>query len=209
MTHAELCALAVKWLRRPNSANGHGCQVAVSECAPDWSGERPDAIGFRAGFLAGTVLVECKASRSDFHADKSKPHRQPGLGMGTWRYYMAPAGLLSVSDMPERWGLLSVNSRGHVKVMHGAAAAAKHYGQFRDTVEAFRHEADIEQEWSLLVRLLARLGDTEGMNRTVRDAMTGQARITKELERQRQRNRELRDRVSELSLRLEQVQAAA
>lgn len=203
MTHAELCAVAVKWLKRPNSANGHGCQVAVSECAPDWAGERPDAIGFRAGFLAGSVLVECKVSRSDFHADKAKPHRQPGSGMGTWRYYMAPKGLLSVSDMPERWGLLEVNSRGHVSVMQGAAAVAKNYGQFREAVEAFRHVSDIGQELSLLVRLLARLGDAEAMNRTIRDAMNGQARLTQQLERLQRRNSELTDRIRELSLRLQ------
>lgn len=35
MDHKFLTALAVKWLKRPNSQGGHGCIVAASELLPD------------------------------------------------------------------------------------------------------------------------------------------------------------------------------
>lgn len=89
MTHSEPCKLAVGWLKRPHSRGGHGCTVAIDECLTGWTGEIPDAIGFRfSGRVgdpgSGTVLVECKVTRSDFLADRSKPHRESG-GVGNWR----------------------------------------------------------------------------------------------------------------------------
>jgi hypothetical protein len=106
LTHRQLCDLAVKWLQRPASRSGPGCQVAFSECRADWKGETPDAIGFRAAvFKEASVVVEVKVSRADFLADRKKPHRiDPSLGMGTYRYFMAPAGLISPEELPARWG---------------------------------------------------------------------------------------------------------
>ncbi len=37
-THNALCAVAVRWLRKHNSAGGHGCSVAQTECYPGWRG---------------------------------------------------------------------------------------------------------------------------------------------------------------------------
>lgn len=70
------------------------------------SSEVPDAIGWtQSGRLS--YLVECKASRGDFLADKKKPHRQPdGKGMGCYRYFMCPPGLIKADELPTRWGLL-------------------------------------------------------------------------------------------------------
>lgn len=191
MTHADLCTIAVRWLKRPVSAGGHGCIVAVSEARPEMNGECPDAIGFRAGWNDGSVLVECKVSRADFMADRNKPHRQPGAGMGTWRYYMAPAGLLNVEDLPERWGLLEVNSRGHVKVIAGPAV---HRHDWRAHAEAMRdfahHPCDVERERALLVRLLSRLGDVEALNIRIKEAVGAQNRMAVQLEKERKAKRE-------------------
>lgn len=121
MTHADLCALAVKWLKRQNSAGGPGCHVAISECRSGWTGEIPDAIGFRAAGhkqTDGSIVVECKTSRSDFLADRKKAHRLEG-GLGNWRYFMAPAGLIRADEVPLGWGLLEVNSRLHIKAVAG------------------------------------------------------------------------------------------
>ena len=38
------------------------------------------------------------------------------MGMGSERYFMVPANLVSVAEVPEKWGLLYVHSR-HVKVV--------------------------------------------------------------------------------------------
>ncbi|MES3674624.1 hypothetical protein QC589_01575 [Halomonas elongata] len=47
MSHAGLCAIAVKWLKRDLSKKGPGCDVAVSEVKTGHNGETPDAIGWR------------------------------------------------------------------------------------------------------------------------------------------------------------------
>lgn len=187
LTHAGLCAIAVRWLKRAPSAGGPGCTIAVSEPRAEARGECPDAIGFRAGHLDGSVLVECKVSRADFLADKAKPHRQPGCGMGTWRYYMAPAGMLRPEELPERWGLLEVNSRGHVKPLAGPAVAAAHWGQYAEALEAYRHQqVDVERERALLVRLLARLSDPEALNLRVREVYAANSRMARTIDKLRE-----------------------
>lgn len=156
MTHAELCKLAVKWLQRPNSRNGPGCAVALSECRTGWDGEIPDAIGFRtSGSGIDTTLIEVKTSRSDFLADKAKPHRLEG-GVGDYRYYMAPEGVLCHSDMPERWGLIEVNKRGHIKIRSGLAQSYGNWRTLEEMENAWRFtNVDRAREQFLLVRVLA------------------------------------------------------
>ncbi|HFK8535649.1 adenylosuccinate synthase [Pseudomonas aeruginosa] len=178
MNHADLCAIAVKWLQRANSAGGPGCHVAVSECRSGWSGEIPDAIGFRAaGFEDGSTVVECKTSRADFLADRKKAHRAAG-GMGNWRYFLAPEGLISPNELPEGWGLLTVNGRGHVKAVAGLATFYKgRYDVLREQTEVWRHEADRNREQFLLVKLLNRVGDVEALNQRIRGAYAEQARL--------------------------------
>ena len=60
LNHSNLCDIAVRWLKRPSSGGGHGCHIAVSEVRSGYSGEVPDAIGFRAaGYIDdGSVVVE-------------------------------------------------------------------------------------------------------------------------------------------------------
>lgn len=209
MTHADLCAIAVRWLKRPPSAGGHGCIVAVSEPRPEGTGECPDAIGFRAGWNAGSVLVECKTSRADFIADRNKPHRQPGCGMGTWRYYMTPAGLLTAEDMPQYWGLLEVNARGHVKAIKGPAALAKGpHDAYVKALASFAHEtSDVELERTLLVRLLARLGDVEAMNLRIREVVSSQNRMARELEVARKSARNAQRKLLAMRNRIESAPA--
>ena len=130
LKHSDLCKLAVSWLKRPFSRGGHGCTVAIDECRTGWGGEIPDAVGYRYSGMQdtsmdGTVLVECKLSRSDFLADKAKPHRHAG-GIGNWRYYMAPEGLISPEELPEKWGLVEVNARGQGTPCHCLPCAGIH-----------------------------------------------------------------------------------
>jgi hypothetical protein len=103
VTHAKLVSLAVAWLRR------YRCGVVLSEQACV-SGEMPDAIGWKKA--CHSVLVECKASRPDFLADREKPFRQkPESGVGCERYYLAPRGLIRVEELRPGWGLLEVCGR--------------------------------------------------------------------------------------------------
>ena len=95
--------MAVAWLRR------YRCGVVLSEQACV-SGEMPDAIGWKKA--CHSVLVECKVSRADFLADRSKPFRsQPENGVGCERYYLAAKGLIKIEDLPKGWGLLEVSGR--------------------------------------------------------------------------------------------------
>ena len=58
-------------------------------------------------------LLEAKASRSDYLKDKNKLFRQmPELGMGDWRFYIAPRGLICKDELPVNWGLIEVNEKG-------------------------------------------------------------------------------------------------
>jgi hypothetical protein len=69
--------------------------------------ETPDIFAVKQGHHS--VVIECKISRSDFLADKKKPHRVLNdLGMGDERYFAVPSGLVEPKDLPEGWGLLSV-----------------------------------------------------------------------------------------------------
>lgn len=187
MTHAELCDIAVKWLKRSNGKKGHGCNFAVSELRTGWDGEVPDAIGFRAmnSKSDGSVLVEAKTSRSDFLADKTKPHRITG-GVGNWRYFIAPTGLIKTEELPEKWGLIEVNGRGHIKVLAGAALHAPHYGKYQEELATFKHVSNTQREMFLLVRLLARIGDVEETSKKMK-ALYSQ-------------NNKLADRVNQLQI---------
>ena len=80
--------------------------------------ENPDVIGWALG--AGSILIECKLSRSDFIKDAAKiVRRNPRAGMGQRRYYLCPPDLIQVKDLPAKWGLLWA-SKGQVIVKREA-----------------------------------------------------------------------------------------
>ena len=102
--HAQLVEYAVEWLR-----TRYRCGVILSEqyCA---TGEVPDAIGWKK--QCHSVVIECKATRADFVADRDKSFRQkPEEGLGCERFYLAPAGLIKVHELPVGWGLLEISNR--------------------------------------------------------------------------------------------------
>jgi len=100
--HEKLCEKGLKWLKR------NGFRVSATNVWGLSSRERVDCIGFRHSC---SVLIEAKVSRSDFLVDQNKPERQQG-GAGTYRFYIAPEGLLTVDDLPDKWGLLEWSGRG-------------------------------------------------------------------------------------------------
>ena len=99
-SHDQLCLIAYKWLVK------QGFKVCFHDkfraCVD--TGEQPDVIGFKSGT---SCLIEVKVSRSDFLADRNKKFRKnPEQGMGDWRFYFAPKGVLTVDDMPDGWFLI-------------------------------------------------------------------------------------------------------
>jgi len=110
LDHSALVLQAEKWLK------SQGCGIVIKDPfrATTNSGEQPDAIGWRDGL---SILIECKSSRSDFLADKRKRFRKyPSLGMGDWRFYLCPKGVIISEDLPKGWGLLYATNKQITKV---------------------------------------------------------------------------------------------
>ena len=141
MEHAELVVLAGKWLK------AQGCGVVITEMTTIRP-ETPDAIGFKADC---SWLIECKTSRSDFHADSKKHHRKyPETGMGDFRYYMSEPNIVTEEDLPLGWGLLHVVD-GKIKKIRGMRGncGARENGMFHFL-------PNIRAERSILISALRR-----------------------------------------------------
>ena len=165
LNHKNLTDVAVKWLQRNNSSGGHGCNFAVSEVKSGHRGEIPDAIGFRNNFsTTDTIIVEVKISRSDFLADKKKPHRSGKTkGLGDWRYYMCPTDLIKPEELPDKFGLLYVNSRGHVKPIVSPYMTT-HQGNRAIKLKEMKFNSNRERSMFLMTKLLSRVGNVEKAN---------------------------------------------
>lgn len=84
----------------------HGCTIGAVEFTGGWHKERVDAILFNS---SESFLIETKISRQDFLADAKKPFRlDPSKGVGRYRYYACPEGLIKPEELPDRWGLIYV-----------------------------------------------------------------------------------------------------
>lgn len=119
MTHKELVKRARAWL-----TNHERCTVVLAELATTYNTETPDAIGFHSSG-GGSVLVECKASRADFLADKNKVfRREEERGMGDRRYFLVPAKLIAPAEVPDSWGLLEMYDRQILEAKEAPFATA-------------------------------------------------------------------------------------
>lgn len=103
MTHSELVEVAYRWVLKYGS-----CGVAFKELnSAARNAEYPDVIGFGSG--DHSLLIECKATRSDFLSDKKKMFRRyPEQGMGKYRYMCCEPELIKVAELPNSWGLIYV-----------------------------------------------------------------------------------------------------
>lgn len=146
LTHDSLVEIARNWLASRSP-------VAISEISSG-AGESPDCIAFcvslkngKAHVGFGSVLIECKVSKSDYYADKNKYYRRcQDRGMGEYRFYLAPKGLINAEKLPDNWGLLEVDFKGKVKIIKIAN----------------KQESDKNKEIALLVSTLRRLKIEDG-----------------------------------------------
>lgn len=139
MTHSELIERGRRWL-----LGTHGCGFVLSEMMAVGNAEIPDLIGW--GYSQWrtrieTTLIECKTSRSDFHADKKKPFRNgQRIGVGGKKYYLCPKGVIKKEDLPENWGLLWVCG----KIVRVIVQTPFHDTEGRDQRETrLSHERDM------------------------------------------------------------------
>lgn len=107
-THALLVARALSWLRQTKR-----CGFVLSNMTCNWL-ESPDAIGWNK---QASCLIECKTTRADFARDRQKKARREGVGMGLYRFFLVPKGLVRRHEVNgfgelqagEGWGLLYWN----------------------------------------------------------------------------------------------------
>jgi len=133
MTHKQLCTRMATWLK-----NTRHYTVVATELSTAAS-ETPDVIGWHG--MAESILIECKVSRSDFLSDRDKLFRQQEeYGMGDYRYYAAPVGVICPHEVPDGWGLLEVHEKQIVK-----------------TTEAIRKPANKKNECKMLMSILRRV----------------------------------------------------
>lgn len=112
-THRELCIKAANYLRSQGIHPFHRAQYSV--CELERQGECPDSFGWGAG---STQLIEAKRSRPDFLSDKKKLWRKnPSYGLGEFRSYICPTGLIKESELPKHWGLLYVDDKGNIEAI--------------------------------------------------------------------------------------------
>lgn len=98
----------------------HGTVLGAKEFSGGFMPERVDAILFNS---TSSFLIETKISRADFKADAKKSFRQNG-GVGRYRYYACPEGLIKPEELPEKWGLIYVrpnNQRSLMPVGYGGS----------------------------------------------------------------------------------------
>jgi hypothetical protein len=146
-THADLVALGAKWLRK------QGFPVVATELVAAGCKEFPDVIGFRS---ICSAVVEAKSSRADFLADKAKPHRSDGTGMGLYRFFLTPAGVAQPDEVPARWGLLHAEGQRVVEVLRPKGNLwPGPGGQFVDWLE-FQHPFNSAAERQVLFSIARR-----------------------------------------------------
>lgn len=147
--HDELVRLGSRWVKR------QGFPVIATEISAVGSREQPDIIGFRS---TASVVVEVKVSRADFLADARKPERAPGgMGLGLYRFYLCPEGLLRAEDMPAGWGLLYARGRGVVEIKRPTGNTWPPAGRAHGDWEAFQHPACHVKERAVLFSIARRL----------------------------------------------------
>lgn len=146
MTHSDLVEIGYRWVMAR-------CSFAFTELKTvNGSGEIPDVIGFRE---EGSFLLEAKVSRSDFLSDIKKYCRvHSSKGMGDWRFFIAPAGLIQVAELPPLWGLIEVSPKGKTRCV---------WNPFTDRPKGniysnwHRHPKNEKAELSMLKSALRRL----------------------------------------------------
>lgn len=151
--HKKLTLMGAAWLRK------NGFSVVETELTCFGCREQPDVLGFRSSCSA---LVEVKISRSDFLTDKKKPERSAG-GLGLYRFYLCPEGLIKPEELPPKWGLLYANGRTVNAIIKGkgnlwpSRYVSPQSEQFLDDWRDFQHEPNEAAEKRALFSIARRL----------------------------------------------------
>jgi len=144
MTHSEIIKIVAKWLKRhKQNIVIYNYPLVLSEfVALTHTGETPDVIGWN---YFSSIVIEVKTSRQDFLRDKKKRFRVLGMGMGDFKYYCCPDGIIKVDDLPNGWGLLYVTDKGKIEIIQ----------------RVDKSNADLHAERSMLLSVIRRFKANE------------------------------------------------
>lgn len=137
--HNALCEYMAEYCRKKMNAG-----IVFVEHKTCLTNQIPDVLMFRPNC---TVELEIKVQRGDFLQDKKKPHRaDPSLGVGDYRFYVAPKGMIKVKELPKNWGLLEVSGKRvyktHVPKSFNCLYGNREYllDQLKESYKILRHE---------------------------------------------------------------------
>ncbi|WP_159479794.1 hypothetical protein [Chryseobacterium sp. 18068] len=141
MTHTDLVEIGYRWVL-------NRCGFAFKELRTTHD-EIPDVLGFNS---SGTFLLEVKISRGDFLADKKKIFRiYSEKGIGDWRFFIVPKGLVKLDELPAKWGLIEVNEKGKAICAFNPFGIGNIYSNWE------RCEKDTTAEYKFMYSALRRL----------------------------------------------------
>jgi hypothetical protein len=141
ISHTECVNFATEYMRKR-------ADVVLPEFYSHNS-ELPDVIAFTRD---SSIVIECKVSRGDFLKDRNKPFRiNPASGMGDYRYYCAPQGLIKPEELPMYWGLIEILPSGKMR-------------KNRDSYKAFKKNIQAEH---YLLFYYARRANYAGVHKTI------------------------------------------
>lgn len=107
--HRIMCEEAAQILHKGGFDSRMGHKYVAVELMT-YGNEIPD-VWASNGWSAS--IVEVKTSRSDFLRDRAKKCRQnPIEGIGNFRWYFAPQGIIKEDELPEDWGLAEADETG-------------------------------------------------------------------------------------------------
>lgn len=136
--HDDISEIVAKWLKK------HDQNILIPNCATiavdmkTLEQEKPDVIGWNASC---SIMIEVKVGRSDFLCDFKKPFRkQSERGVGQYRYYCCPAGLIKENEVPEKWGLLYLTHQNKIEIVKVAEV----------------QEANLKAERNMLISIIRR-----------------------------------------------------
>ena len=141
ITHDDLVNIGYKWVMKH-------CGVAFKELKAAHN-EIPDVLGFNS---SGSFLLEAKTSRADYFLDKKKNFRQfSGKGVGDWRFFIIPEGLIRIEELPENWGLIEVNLQKKIANTYNPFGKGNIYSSWKKCDKSL--EAEMTFMYSALRRL--------------------------------------------------------
>lgn len=105
--------------------------------------------------------VESLAIR--FLRGKKKPERNGDrFGVGVYRFYICPEGLLRLEDIPKNWGLLYSDGKKVVQELRKPVGNMwPAFATGSESWQSMQHEVDVESEKSILFSLCRRLADNK------------------------------------------------